>query len=78
MKKTITINDKMQKNYKYILSEPAGKNFSENFKPELTPQQMLALGVFGGRYMRDCFLEFPLTVSIKMSLTPSQLIPFTL
>ena len=59
MNKIITINDKMQNGYLYELSEPQGKNFSPEFKPDLTPKQMLELGVFGGRYMRDCKDEFP-------------------
>jgi hypothetical protein len=59
MSKTIVVNDKMQKNYRYELQEAPGKNFSPEFKPELTPQEMLALGVFGGRYLRDCQAEFP-------------------
>ncbi len=58
-KKTILVNDKMQKGYRYELSEPAGRNFDSRFKPELTPKEMLALGVFGGVYMRDCTEEFP-------------------
>lgn len=49
----------MQRNYRYELIELPGKNFYSRFKPELTPKQMLALGVFGGRYMRDCKKEFP-------------------
>lgn len=49
----------MQRGYRYTLSEPTGKHFALDFKPELTPQQMLRLGVFGGRYMRDCRSEFP-------------------
>lgn len=57
--KTINVNDKMQKNYRYELTEPTGKNFHPDFKPELTPSDMLALGVFGGRYMTDCGNEFP-------------------
>ena len=48
--KKVTVKDKMQKNYKYSLTEPEGKNFSSEFKPELTPKQMLELGVFGGKY----------------------------
>lgn len=59
MKKAVIVNDKMQKNYRYALTEPVGKNFDQDFKPELTPKQMLASGVFGGRYMRDCRKEFP-------------------
>jgi len=56
--KKIVVNDKMQKNYAYYLTEPEGKNFHPEFKPELTPKQMLALGVFGGKYMTDCEKEF--------------------
>lgn len=57
--KTVVVNDKMQKGYRYILSEPMGKNFDSEFKPELTPKEMLELGVFGGKYMTDCRNEFP-------------------
>jgi len=57
--KIIVVNDKMQKNYKYKLSEPIGRNFSADFKPELSPKEMLELGVFSGVYMRDCQNEFP-------------------
>jgi hypothetical protein len=57
--KKIVVNDKMQSSYEYFLTAPVGKNFDFRFKPELTPKQMLELGVFGGRYMRDCRKEFP-------------------
>lgn len=57
--KTIRVHDRMQKGYRYILTEPAGKHFDPRFTPDLTPKQMLALGVFGGVYMRDCTKEFP-------------------
>ena len=49
----------MQQGYTYTLSELPGENFHPDFKPQLTPQEMLALGVFGGRYMTDCGDEFP-------------------
>ena len=55
----IEVSDKMQSNYAYQLTEPVGHNFHTGFRPELTPKQMLALGVFGGRYMTDCGDEFP-------------------
>lgn len=58
-RKTVLVNDKMQRGYRYTLTEPAGKRFDPRFKPELTPKQMLALGVFGGVYMRDGTKEFP-------------------
>lgn len=55
----VKVSDKMQKNYSYELVEPIGENFDPEFKPQLTPAQMLELGVFGGVYMRDCMNEFP-------------------
>ncbi len=57
--KKIVVNDKMQKKYVYVLTEPIGKHFDPTFKPGLTPKEMLALGVFGGKYMTDCKKEFP-------------------
>jgi hypothetical protein len=59
MKKKIVVNDRMQKNYSYFITEPPGKNFDPEFKPELTPKQMLKMGIFGGKYMTDCKDEFP-------------------
>lgn len=58
-RKIVHVNDKMQQGYQYKVTEPMGKNFDVRFKPELTPKQMLALGIFGGIYMRDCVKEFP-------------------
>ncbi len=57
--KRVVVNDRMQTGYVYELSEPEGKHFDPRFKPDLTPQQMLELGVFGGVYMRDSIKEFP-------------------
>ena len=51
----------MQSDYYYYLSEPEGKNFDPDFNPQLSPQQMLELGVFGGKYLTDCRDEFPST-----------------
>lgn len=59
MSKKVTVSDLMQKNYVYELVEPVGKNFAADFEPELSPKQMLELGVFGGKYMTDCKKEFP-------------------
>lgn len=57
--KIVTVRDKMQKGYKYVRNEPVGKRFDPIFTPELTPKEMLELGVFGGKYMTDCQKEFP-------------------
>ena len=55
----IVVNDKMQENYSYVLSEPAGKHFHPDFKPELSPEEILKLGVFEGKYINDGEHEFP-------------------
>ncbi len=57
--KVIRVSDKMQKSYSYSLVAGIGKNFDPSFKPDLTPKEMLSLGVFGGKYMTDCKKEFP-------------------
>jgi len=57
--RAVVVNDLMQQRYVYYLTEPIGKNFHPEFQPELTPKEMLELGVFGGRYMTDCRLEYP-------------------
>ncbi len=55
----IVANDLMQKNYHYILSAPVGKIFDPNFRPELSPAEMLKMGVFEGKYLNDCTRELP-------------------
>ncbi|MCR4369441.1 MAG: hypothetical protein NUV67_06055 [archaeon] len=58
MKKKISMRDDLQV-YSYFLSEQVGKNFGSDFKPELSPKQMLGLGVFGGHYFSGFVKEFP-------------------
>lgn len=57
--KSVVVRDKMQRSYRYSLTEQAGRNFNHGFEPDLSPKKMLALGVFGGKYMTDCKDEFP-------------------
>ena len=59
MKTRVVVHDLMQDGYVYYRTEPAGRNFYPEFKPELTPAEMLELGVFGGKYLTDCRDEFP-------------------
>ena len=70
-RKKVVVKDKMQTGF-YYLSEPAGRNFDPRFRPELTPAQMLALGVFGGKYMTDCRAEFPASWYKKAKLCPER------
>ena len=55
----IVVQDKMQSGYSYELVAPAGKGFADDFKPAFTPQEMLEMGVFEGKYCNDCVKEFP-------------------
>ncbi len=57
--KTITVNDLMQTGYQYELTARAGKDFDKGFKPHFTPQKMLELGIFEGKYCNDCQDELP-------------------
>ena len=66
----VYVNDRMQSNYEYTLSEPAGKNFAPEFQPQLSPQKMLRLGVFGGKYMTDSSAEFPAEWFKRARLSP--------
>jgi hypothetical protein len=72
MSRKITVNDQMQRGYRYVRSAPAGRSFAPDFKPELTPAEMLALGVFGGRYMTDCRKEFPASWFRRAKLSPGK------
>ena len=58
-RRIVIVSDKMQRGYRYVLSAPAGRDFDPQFRPDLTPKQMLELGVFCGKYLTDCRDEFP-------------------
>jgi hypothetical protein len=70
--KEIIVNDHMQKGYRYILTEPIGRGFHPDFTPDLTPKEMLQMGVFGGKYMTDCRNEFPASWFRKAKLAPEK------
>ena len=58
-KRIVVVHDKMQAGYRYVRTAPVGRHFDPEFRPELTPKQMLRLGVFCGKYMTDTRREFP-------------------
>ena len=68
----IRVRDKRQANYRYELAEPEGQNFDAEFRPELTPPELLRLGVFGGKYMTDCRDEFPSEWFVDAKLSPDR------
>ena len=68
--RTVTVNDKMQRGYRYALTAPSGRSFDPEFAPQLTPAAMLALGIFGGKYMTDCRREFPKSWFARAKLSP--------
>ena len=71
MKKKVIVNDMMQRGYVYWRTEPIGRNFAPAFTPDLTPAQMLRLGVFGGKYLTDCRAEFPKSWFAGVRLCPA-------
>ena len=55
----VIVNDRMQQGYRYVRVAAEGRELDPAFEPELTPAEMLELGVFCGKYMTDCRAEFP-------------------
>ena len=41
-RRVVVVNDMMQKGYRYRITAPAGRNFDPEFRPQLTPKEMLA------------------------------------
>lgn len=57
-RKSVNVSDSFQ-TYGYELTEPEGENFDLEFKPDLTPAEMLELGVFGANYFQGEYDELP-------------------
>jgi hypothetical protein len=68
----VTVHDRMQQGYTYELVKPAGEQFHPDFAPELSPAEMLAMGIFGGKYMTDCRDEFPDVWFEEARLSPAR------
>jgi hypothetical protein len=71
-RRIVVVNDRMQRGYRYALTAPAGRGFAAGFAPELTPRQMLRLGVFCGKYMTDTQREFPARWFAGAKLAPGR------
>ena len=70
-RQTVTVNDRMQRGYQYELVAPLGRKFDPEFRPDLTPKEMLELGVFCGKYMTDARKEFPTSWFTRAKLSPN-------
>jgi len=70
MRRRVIVNDRMQRGYTYWRTEPVGRNFAPGFTPDLTPKEMLRLGIFGGKYMTDCQQEYPRSWFARAKLSP--------
>lgn len=46
-------------NYSYQLTAGYGDVYSEQFQPYYTPQEMLTIGIFEGKYLNDCLWGNP-------------------
>lgn len=68
--RAVIVNDRMQQGYRYELTAPVGKDFNPEFTPDLTPSEMLRLGVFCGKYMTDARSEFPKSWFTRAKLSP--------
>ncbi len=60
-RRIVVVNDAMQRGYRYERVVPVGRAFDPEFLPDLTPQEMLRLGIFCGKYMTDSRDEFPVS-----------------
>ena len=70
-RQTVIVNDRMQRGYQYERIAPLGRNSQSEFHPELTPKEMLELGVFCGKYMTDTRKEFPAQWFKRAKLSPN-------
>ena len=70
--RVIVVNDTMQRDYRYTLTAPSGRIFDPEFTPDLTPREMLRLGVFSGKYLTDCREEFPASWFRDAKLSPER------
>ncbi len=71
-RRAVIVNDRMQRGYRYELTAPMGRDFDAGFAPDLTPRQMLELGVFCGKYMTDTRDEFPANWFTRARLAPER------
>lgn len=70
--KVIRVDEAYQSGYQYTLTQPMGKNFDPKFEPEISPSEMLHLGIFGGDYFNSVPNEFPKEWFNGVQLSPGE------
>jgi hypothetical protein len=70
-RRIVVVNDRMQQGYEYEIVSRAGRDFHPDFQPDLSPKEMLQLGVFCGKYLTDCQAEFPRNWFALAKLAPA-------
>jgi hypothetical protein len=70
-RRVVTVNERMQQGYSYELTAPVGRDFHPKFQPDLSPEEMLTLGVFCGKYLTDCRDQFPASWFTRAKLSPA-------
>lgn len=80
--RVVKVHNKMQKNYSYKLTFNAGTNIRHggwkdgkpirypDFKPKYSPQTMLRMGVFEGKYCNDQKNEYPSEWYLSKKMSP--------
>ena len=84
----ITVNNRMEKNYSYVLTYKAGTNITKgglntngklinypDFKPAFSPREILNMGSFEGKYCNDQIFEFPRNWYKLVKLSPERANP---
>lgn len=66
----VVVNDRMQSSYEYEIAAPCGDVNEDRFSPFYSPQEMLSMGVFEGKYCNDCTNEYPGDWFKKARLSP--------
>jgi len=56
--RVVRFRDRMQRGQYALVARP-GKDFAPGFRPQLSPDRMLRMGVFEGKYLNDCTGELP-------------------
>ena len=70
-RRIVIVSDKMQRGYRYVLSAPAGRDFDPQFRPDLTPKQMLNSACSAANTSPIVVTSFPLSWFARAKLSPS-------